>query len=88
MAADTDVSHLLQISKDFSAFLLSGRPFGGVAILWSKTIGAGLSPVFYDDARLMVLIISTNKFPQGLIVYVYTLYSCTENINGFNVLLE
>ena len=60
---ETDLVILSQIDPDFYCKGLSsmdsqnklhlGRPFGGLAVLWRKSLGACVNPVVYDDNRLL-----------------------------------
>jgi len=83
---------LSQISNDFyykgvSAMdtrtgLISGRPFGGVAILWRKSLGPAVKPVTYGDNRLLGLEVMTHQ-GKLLIINVYLPCSSVENEDEF-----
>jgi len=57
-------------AMDLSKGVLVGRPFGGLAILWRKSLGSAAIPVLYDDARIMGLKL-VNKSIQILLINVY-----------------
>jgi exonuclease III len=89
----TDISMLQDIDSNFHAKglssvnvqkeLLIGRPFGGIAVLWSKYLGNMCKPVLYgDDSSIMglELTISSEKY---LFINVYMPYSCADNQDEF-----
>lgn len=39
---------------------LTGRPYGGLSILWRKSLGINFSPIFYDDVRILGITLDTN----------------------------
>jgi len=60
-----DLPTLNNIHNDFVSFALSsmdpslelvaGRPFGGVAVLWRKTLAPYVTPMSFDDDRIVGL---------------------------------
>ena len=40
-------------SIDSQSQILVGRPYGGLAVLWKKSLGSCLNPVMLDDKRLL-----------------------------------
>ena len=90
---DKEIPILSQISNDFyakgissidtSSHLLSGRPYGGLAILWKKTIGAFIKPRLFDDSRVMGIEISSGINHTILALNVYLPFSCHENLNEY-----
>ena len=94
---DTELSQLSSIHSDFygngvsamdsSKGLLKGRPHGGLAILWRKTLGSAAIPCYYDDVRIMGLHIDgdDNKL---LIVNTYLPTSSPENLEEFVMYLN
>ena len=89
---ETDLPILSQISADFyskglSAMdtnnaIITGRPHGGIAILWKKSFGPAAVPVTYDDCRLLGLEIII-KNVKMLLINVYMPCSSTENLDEF-----
>ena len=70
-------------SMDTSSTLISGRPFGGLAILWSKRLGTACKPVLFgvhsDVMGLMLPIADV----QYLLLNVYMPFCCGTNLNDF-----
>ena len=62
--------------------LLVGRPHGGLAILWRKSMGSDCTVVDYCDDRLMGLEISSHS-SKVLLVNVYLPYCCNDNIDDY-----
>ena len=49
--------------------LVSGRPFGGVAVLWRKSLGKKCKPILYgSDTRLMGLELNNNSINYLFII--------------------
>jgi len=69
-------------SMDSSAGLLPGRPHGGMAILWRRSLADSCKIVKYDDPRMIGIVINTHTC-QLLIVNVYMPYSCSSNIDEY-----
>ena len=67
--------------------VLTGRPFGGLAILWRKSIGQSCSIVEYDDARLLGIELKYEG-NSALIVNVYMPYDCHDNVDEFHYYLN
>ena len=89
---DFELPLLNNVHPDFSARgissvnstdgLLVGRPHGGLAILWRKSIGSDCTIIDYCDERLMGLEISSHT-SKVLIVNVYMPNCCNNNIEDF-----
>jgi exonuclease III len=62
--------------------VLRGRPYGGLGILWRKSIGQCCSVVPYDDPRILGLEVSTDS-NRALIVNLYMPYDCSDNEDDF-----
>ena len=88
-----DLDYLSSIHKDFHAYgvsavdtgsgLLSGRPYGGTAILWRKSFGDSIRVKSFNDARLLgaELILGGNKL---FILCVYLPTNCSDNFDEFS----
>ena len=61
---------------------LIGRPYGGLSILGSKSLGINFSPKFYDDVRILGITLVTNA-RNLLILNVYFPYHCPENYDKY-----
>ena len=80
------------LSNDFNGFglspmpvgekLLSGRPYGGVEIMWHKKLSKCAKIVQYDDTRIFCLEIMTNN-QTFLFVCVYLPYDCDVNYDDY-----
>ncbi len=66
--------------------VLVGRPFGGLAILWRKSIVA--KPVMFEDDRLMGLEVINKSNGNLLIMNVYLPYDSNDNYDSFCEYLE
>lgn len=73
---------------DIKNDLISGRPYGGLAILWSKRIGHLCKPVFFgDETRLMGLELKVGNV-KYFFINVYMPYCCVENQDYFTSMLS
>ena len=70
------------ISAVDSGELLNGRPFGGLSILWRKSIDNMCSVINFDDARLLGLQIS-NGDRQLIAINVYLPFYSLENVDDY-----
>jgi len=80
-----DLSYISQLSPDFCSFslspmsiddrLLSGRPHGGVSIMWRKNLSQYANIIQYDDNRILGLELKTNSH-VFLFLSVYLPYEC------------
>ena len=87
-----ELSYLSMLSNDFNGFglspmpvgekLLSGRPYGGVGIMWHKKLSKCAKIVQYDDTRILGLEIMTNN-QTFLFVCVYLPYDCDVNYDDY-----
>lgn len=66
---------------DNSAGILKGRPFGGLALMWRKSI-QGCSIVEYDDARMLGIHVPTTD-GLLLVINVYLPFECHSNCDDF-----
>ena len=83
-----EVGLLNNVHKDFNSFSLSsvnthdkvlvGRPFGGISILWNKSLAQFSNVIQYDDDRLMGLSLNFQGI-QYLFLNVYLPYYCIDN---------
>jgi hypothetical protein len=62
---------------------LSGRPHGGIAILWRKSLGNKCKLVDLNDKRLMGVEISNKNNCKLLIINVYMPVCANENKDEF-----
>ena len=70
------------ISAVDSGELLTGRPFGGLSILWRKSIDNMCRVLNFEDKRLLGLQITTEE--RNLIaINVYLPYYCADNIDDY-----
>ena len=83
---------LSNINKEFVGYGLSsmkdeeqihtGRPFGGVAVLWRKTLNKYCSIITYDCDRILGLQFTCGSF-TALFLYVYIPYECSDNHDDY-----
>ena len=62
--------------------ILTGRPFGGLSILWNKCSSMRIKVVNFDDVRMSGIILELNGSPY-LCINVYLPYYCAENIDEY-----
>jgi exonuclease III len=67
---------------DISSGFLSGRPYGGVCILWRKLITNYISIERYDDKRIIGCTFSANN-DSKLFVNVYLPYQSDDNYDEY-----
>ncbi len=94
---DTELQVLSNIHKEFyskgisamdtSNGIITGRPYGGLAILWRKTIGSTAVPCLYDDERIMGLQI-TGSNAKLLLINTYLPCSSTDNLDEYAMYLS
>jgi exonuclease III len=89
--ADYDLSLLANIHNEFYARgvsamdttkLLVGRPFGGVAILWRKSLASVVKVSTYEDSRLMGLELMSGS-TKILIICVYLPTETPDNFDEY-----
>ena len=61
---------------------LIGRPHGGVAVLWRKSLGSNCKVVNFNDNRLLGIELN-NGHQDMLFVNVYLPYCCDENMEDY-----
>ena len=92
--SEAELPLLSQISPDFyckglSAMdtrngVLIGRPFGGIAILWRKTLGTSAALVLYGESRLLGLELTTcSNNVKILVINAYLPCSSAETDDQF-----
>ena len=69
-------------SMDEESQILSGRPFGGIAILWRKGFNAYCSIKLYDCDRIIGIEFAYDSF-KALFLCVYLPYDCAENFDDY-----
>jgi hypothetical protein len=68
---------------DTSESIIVGRPFGGLAVMWRKTLGSYCKPITYDDeVRIMGLEISSES-TRLLILNFYMPFCSSDNFDDF-----
>jgi exonuclease III len=87
-----DLPLLSQISNEFYCKGLTamdtqngvvvGRPFGGIAILWRKSLGPYVKPITYGDSRLLGLEVQCQN-TKLLLINTYLPCSSHENLDDF-----
>ena len=60
----------------------TGRPFGGVAVLWRKTLNKYCSIITYDCDRILRLQFTCATFTE-LFLCVYLPYDCSNNHDDY-----
>ena len=60
--------------------ILTGRPFGGTAILWKKSFTKHCSIKTYDSDRIIGIELVCNSF-TALFLFVYLPYDCSDNLD-------
>ena len=88
-----DIPILNQINKDFYArgissmmcedSLLTGRPNGGLAILWRKSLGSSCSPIIYENEKRIMSLQLNLLDTKYLFVNVYLPFCCPDNHEEF-----
>ena len=89
---DFEIQFLNSIDDNFYASGISamdsglevhkGRPYGGLGILWKKSLGQVCSVIEFDDTRLCAIEMSLNN-SKILIVNLYMPYDCHDNEDEF-----
>ena len=69
-------------SMDEESQILSGRPFGGIAILWRKCFNAYCSIKLYDCDRIIGIEFAYDSF-KALFLCVYLPYDYAENFDDY-----
>ena len=69
-------------SMDEESQIFSGRPFGGIAILWRKCFNAYCSIKLYDCDRIIGIEYAYDSF-KALFLCVYLPYDCAENFDDY-----
>ena len=89
-----DLSMLGLISKDFYARgisamnidtgIINGRPYGGLACLWRKSLGDRCKPIIYDNEDRIMGIEVNVETGKMLFLNVYMPFCKSENLDDFN----
>jgi len=74
-------------SMQSDAGILTGRPFGGLAFLWRKSIGQSVKIISYDDCRLLGLELAMTD-TKLLFLNIYMPCSSSNNIEEFSLYLN
>ena len=93
---DTELYLLKQIHKEFDGFgissvdtdhgILTGRPYGGLGVLWRKDFNPNCHTILYDDTRLLGLELC-NDGNTILFLNVYLPYQCSQNFEDYTFYL-
>ena len=70
-------------SMDTNRTLIRGRPYGGLALLWSKHLGMQCKPVTFGTRSDIMGLMITISDVQYLLLNVYMPYCCRDNLNDF-----
>lgn len=81
-SVDEDFGSTGRFAVDTSAGILRGRPYGGVALLWRKSMFQCVSVIPCDNPRISAIRLSTNDQPV-LVLSVYMLTDCEKNLSEF-----
>jgi hypothetical protein len=65
-----------------------GRPYGGLAILWRKSLSKSSKIILYDDCRIMGIEISESLGRKLLFVNGYLPYDSCDNFDMFVFYLQ
>ena len=60
----------------------TGRPYGGLAVLWRKEFTYACALLNFDDARLLGVTFDTN-LGKTLMVNAYLPYQCADNFEDY-----
>jgi hypothetical protein len=90
---DFELPMLGQLSSDFYATgisamdtgsdIIKGRPYGGLAFLWRKSLGTCCNIVTYDDDKRLLGLEIKNETIECLILNVYMPFCCNDNVDEF-----
>jgi exonuclease III len=69
-------------AMDTESGILSGRPYGGIGLLWRKSISNACTVKRYDDPRLLVMTVETNQ-GKYFLLNVYMPYQCHDNYDDY-----
>ena len=67
---------------DSENHLLTGRPFGGIGILWKKSISKFVKTITFDDSRLLGVQITDNQ-ETFVFINVYLPFQCDDNYENY-----
>ena len=90
----SDLVSLNNIHNDFTSFglssidpstsLMTGRPYGGVAVLWRNALASHVKPVTYDDDRIVGLECNLGG-TKMLFIGVYLPYCTRLNFDRYDI---
>jgi hypothetical protein len=72
-----------EAAVDAESGLLQGRPYGGVAVLWRKSLSNKCKPIVLDDERLIGLDVISDQGTKYKFVCVYLPYYHHENYDNY-----
>lgn len=71
-------------AMNFNDRLVTGRPYGGVAVMWKKSMSPICKPVIYDDeCRIIGLEIANSNGTIYHLLNVYLPYECYDNYDEY-----
>ena len=92
-----ELSLLDNVHQHFNSFSLSsvnlqeevlvGRPYGGISILWNKSLGLNSNVIQYDDKKILGFSLTLQGLTY-LFLNVYLPYYCPENETNYDMYLE
>ena len=74
-------------SMDVEQGVLAGRPFGGLGILWKKSLASSCEVIEYNDCRLLGLEITCGR-QKILLINCYLPYCSNDNLEEFMMYLS
>jgi len=69
-------------AMDNESGILSGRPYGGIGVMWKKSISTACIVKQYDDSRLLGITVDTNK-GKVLLLNAYLPYQCPDHYEEY-----
>ena len=89
----TELDYLGQIDKNVCAkgsssaimnqCILTGRPYGGLGILWRKSLDMNCTPVTYPDESNLMAVKLTFTGTELIFINVYTPYCLSDHYDDF-----
>lgn len=80
---DDGFSYIGVSSVDTSLGILRGRPYGGVAILWRKSLFQDVTVISCNNVRLAAIRVSCSNSRSFLVITVYMPTDCSANLSDY-----